>query len=177
MTSHLKNRDKDGDQSTIYLLKDYFTKLMDDKLNVVRQKILDIFTHILDLSNKKGGNMKIQKLINPSFFLKLYNKKVKDDNRSSSIILKAVAVNEVKSKDVSPIRISVMEIPEEIPQSSSQPNEQIFTKPVRNSTKSKKNIFDFSNTQVESYLEGRSSSPWVMVTNTKTDAEKCKNLP
>jgi len=81
MSSHLRSRGKDGDQNTIYILKKMFAKLMISNLNAIREKILDIFTHILDLSNKKGGNLKLQKLINPSFFLKLYNKTVQEEGK------------------------------------------------------------------------------------------------
>lgn len=115
ITSHLKYRDFDQIQldNTSDVIKNIFKKLFEEKIKVAREIILATFTKIwedLNLSNFKkdndenfskshkhrhelrkstltcsGGVNKMQNLLNPSFFLKLYNKEInnKANNRNS----------------------------------------------------------------------------------------------
>lgn len=95
ITSHLKYRDFDQEQldNTSYIIKIIFKKLFEEKTKIAREMILSTFTKIwedLSISNMSGlkqqqelrksitnsGINKLDNLLNPSFFLKLYNKEI-----------------------------------------------------------------------------------------------------
>ena len=85
--SHLKYKRKENDESTKHYVKHNFNKLYSNEIKLIREEILEHFTKIFEeLTNKKNQsvyNSKVQNFLNPAFFLKLYNKEIRQKTPKS----------------------------------------------------------------------------------------------
>lgn len=86
-SNHINFKNRVYDDSIKYLLNFFFKRLNLNEVNSSREKVLNFFSKLFeDITHKKSSlnlNSKVLNLLNPSFFLRLYNKEVHNNSSQS----------------------------------------------------------------------------------------------
>ena len=108
--NHIKSKNRSYDDKVKHLLNYFFKKFNSSEIKSSREKILNFFSKLFEeMTQKKSSmnlNSKVLNLLNPSFFLRLYNQEVLSNsfknNGNITPIYSGFSLNLTKEKDNSP---------------------------------------------------------------------------